>query len=358
VLRQLVAEAAVLAFSAGALGLMIGRWSLQTLNWLRPPTVPIPDVIPLDGTVLMFTSGIAILVALLCVVAPAARVSRPDLSRVLHAGTRRATSAGRSARDLLVVAEVALSVSLVAVSGLLIQSMFAMQRVDVGFDAGNVFTLQFRLPATKYQTPGDIARFFKAAIDRVSSVPGITSAALVRRVPFSGNRGDTPYTVEGRPAETGAELRAGQNMISPGYFRTMHIPIVRGREFEDRDDLQAPGVVIVNQTLARTVWGAGDPIGKQIKVPERADWLAVVGVVGDVKHLGPTDPPQPQLYLAHYQVPMIFSSLVARTAVPPLTIANDVRRAIWSVDKDQPVWSVMSLEQVVERTHGHGKFLA
>src|SRR5207247_3433265 len=107
-----------------------------------------------------------------------------------------------------------------------------------------------------------------------------------------------------------------------------------------------------------TIWGADDAIGKQMKVPELAGWLTVVGVVGDVKHLGPTDPPQPQLYLAHYQVPMIFSSLVARTAVPPMSIANEVRRAIWSVDKDQPVWSVMSLEQIVTRSHGQTKFLA
>jgi len=254
------------------------------------------------------------------------------------------------------VAEIALSVTLVALAGLLIQSMLAIQRTNLGFDTRNVFTLQFRLPATKYRTPDDIVRFFKAAQERVSSVPGITSAALVRRVPLSGNRGTIPYALQGQPAD--AALTAGENMISPGYFRTMRIPLVRGRDFSERDDLGAPGVVVVNQTLARVAFGSDDPIGKPIRFPALGVSATVVGVVGDAKHLSPTEPAQPQIYIPHYQAPFIFSSLVARTAGPPMSVANDVRKAIWSVDKDQPMWSVMSLEQIVTRTFGQTTFLA
>jgi putative ABC transport system permease protein len=138
----------------------------------------------------------------------------------------------------------------------------------------------------------------------------------------------------------------------------MRIPLLRGRDFTDRDDLQSPPAVVVNQTLARTIWPDADAVGKHVKVPESPEWLTVIGVVGDTKHRTATEPALPQLYLAHYQVPLIFSSLVARTAVPPMSIANDVRRAIWSVDKDQPVWSVMSLDDIVARTHGSARFLA
>jgi len=353
VIRQLLVEAALLAIAAAIVGLGLGRWALQLIGWLRPPGVPIPDAVPLDATVLLFTWATAVVVSIVCALGPSLRLSRADLNHFLQAGSRRTTSSGR-ARDTLVVAEIALSVALVALSGLLIQSMIAIQRTNLGFDPRNVFTLQFRLPATKYRTPDEIARFFKAAQERVSSVPGITSAALVRRVPLSGNRGTTTYAVEGRLGD----LNAGENMVSPGYFHTMRIPLVRGRDFTERDDLRARGAVIVNQMLARVVFGDENPIGKRVRIPPQTDWATIVGVVGDTKHLSPTELPQPQMYIPHYQAPMIFSSLVARTAGPPMRVANDVRQAIWSIDKDQPMWATMSLEQIVARTFGQTTFLA
>jgi putative ABC transport system permease protein len=357
VTRQMAVEASLLAGVSAGLGLLLGRWALQALTWLRPPNVPIPEHLALDQNVLLFTAGIAILIALMCGLAPALRASRPDLSRVLQTGFRRGSTGSRT-RDVLVVAEITLSVTLLAVSGLIVQSLLALQHVNVGFDSANVLTLQFRLPTAKYPKPEDIARFFKQTIERVQGVAGVQSVALARRVPFSGNWGDTPFVVEGRMAAANSEPRAGQNMISPDYFRTMRIALLRGRDFTERDDLRAPPVVVVNQTLARTIWPGDDAVGKHIKVPESPEWLTVVGVVGDAKHRTATEPPQPQLYLAHYQVPLIFSSLVARTAVPPMSIANDVRRAVWSVDKDQPVWSVSSLDDIVARSHGSTRFLA
>src|SRR5262249_47535070 len=159
----------------------------------------------------------------------------------LQAGNRRTSGTGGRTRDALVLAEIALSVTLVALAGLLIQTIVAIQRTNLGFETRNVFTLQFRLPATKYRTPEDIARFFKAWHERVSAVPGVTSAALVRRVPLSGNRGTIAYTPPGRSAAEA--LSAGENMISPEYFRTLQIPMIRGRDFTERDDLHAPAVV-------------------------------------------------------------------------------------------------------------------
>ena len=355
--RQLGIEASLLAIAAAAIGLILGRWALGVVAWLRPPGVPIPDVVPLDATVLLFTAGTAVFVAIFCALAPAVRIWRADLNHFLQAGNRRTSGTGGRTRDALVVAEIALSVALVALAGLLIQTILAIQRTNLGFDTHNVFTLQFRLPATKYRTPDDIARFFKAAHERVSAVPGVTSAALVRRVPLSGNRGTIAYTLPGRSAAEA--LSAGENMISPGYFRTMQIPMVRGRDFTERDDLRAPPVVIVNQTLMRVAFAGDNPVGRSIGFPGMPIPSAtIVGVVGDAKHLSPTEPPQPQIYIPHYQAPLIFSSLVARTAGPPMSVANDVRKAVWSVDKDQPMWSVSSLEQIVARTFGQTTFLA
>jgi putative ABC transport system permease protein len=357
VLRQLTLEAALLATVSASIGLVIGRWSLRGLISVAPAGVSFPNSMPLDARVLAFTAAVGAVVALLCGLAPALRISRPDLSRVLQAG-RRTTGGARVTRDALVVVEVALSVALVAVAGLLIHSMLALQRVNVGFDPANVLTLQFRLPQAKYAKPDEIARFFREAVAQVRSVPGVESAALVRRVPFSGNWADIPYAVEGRPVATGSEPMASENIITPDYFRAMRIPLTRGRDFTDRDDLQAPPVAVVNETLARATWESEDPIGKHLTVSYFKQPLTIVGVVGDTKHRSSTETAQPQLYLAHYQQPMIFTSLVARTLAPPPSLVSQVRRAIWFVDKDQPVWSITPLDALVERSYGSTRFLA
>jgi putative ABC transport system permease protein len=360
VTRQLTVEAALMAVTATGVGLVLGRWAVQGVTWLQPPAgVPIPTQIPLDGRVLLFTGTIAAVVAMLCGLAPALKTSRPDISRVLQAGFRRASSAGRRTRDVLLVVEIALSVTLVAVSALLIQSLLAVQNVPLGFDASNVFTLEFRLPQTKYTKPDQIARFFASAIERVRAVPGVETAALVRAVPFSGNGGNTGYVVEGRPAPDSASLpQARFHLVTPDYFKTMKIPLLKGRDFTDHDDLQAPLVAVVNETFARVAWPDDDPVGKHFTTPNTPTPVTVVGVVGDAKHYSATEPATPQLYAAHYQVPLIFSSLVARTGGPAASVGNDIRKAIWSVDKDQPVWKMRSLESLVDGAQGQSRFLA
>jgi putative ABC transport system permease protein len=326
---------------------------------LQPPSVPIPKQVPLDSAVLLFTGGVAVVVAMLCGLAPALRSSRPDISRVLQAGFRRASGEGRRLRDGLAVVEMALSVALVAVSALLIQSLLAVQQVPLGFDPSNVFTLQFRLPQSKYSKPEEIARFFKGAIEKVRTVPGVQSAALVRAVPFSGNGGTTGYAVEGKPVPDPAQMpQARFQLVTPDYFKTMRIPLLRGRDFTDRDDLQTPLVSVINETFAKREWPGEDPIGKQLTTPQTTGPITVIGVVGDTRHYTATEPAIPQLYAAHYQVPLIFSSLVARVSGPPMSITNDVKRAIWAVDKDQPVWAVRSLEAQVDATQGQSRFLA
>src|SRR5439155_23435231 len=221
VARQLTVEAARMAVAASAVGLALGRLALTGLAFLRPPaSVPIPVDLPLDATVLAFTGVVTIVVATLCGLVPAVKTARPDLARVLQAGFRRASGSGRRTRDMFMVVEMAVSVALVAVSALLIQSMLAIQQAPLGFDASNVFTLEFRLPQNKYPKPDDIARFFKSAVERVRAVPGVDSAALVRAVPFSGNGGTVGYAVEGKPVPDPAQLpQARFHLVTPDYFK-------------------------------------------------------------------------------------------------------------------------------------------
>jgi len=360
VARQLTVEAALLAFASAAAGLLVGRGALASLAWLRPPsTVPIPVDMPLNAAVLLFSGGVAVLVSLLCALVPALRTARPNLARVLQAGFRRASAGGRRTRDVFMVVEMALSVALVAVSALLIESLLAVQRAPLGFDPSNVLTLEFRLPPTKYPKPDDIARFFRAAIERVRAVPGVESAALVRAVPFSNNGGTIGYAIEGRPSVDAASLpQARLHLVTPDYFRTMRIQLLRGRDFTDRDDLQSPLVAVINETFARREFPGQDPIGRRLTTPQTPTPITIVGIVSDAKHYQPTEPAAPQLYAAHYQVPLIFCSLVARTRGPAMSVANDVRKAIWSVDRDQPVWGVLALEDIVARRQGQWRFLA
>jgi predicted permease len=358
VIRQFAVEAALLTTASAVVGLLIGRWSLGALAWLGSANLSVPTSIPLDGTVLLFTISVSSGVAFVCALVPAFRVAGLDPAAALPSGSRGSTSTGRRLREGLVVAELALSVALVAVSGLLLQSLLAVQRAPLGFEPDHVFTLQFRLPPAKYPEKSDIARFFRTSIERVRAIPGVESAALVRAVPLSGNGGEIPFAVEGQPVAKGREPQARYHLVTPDYFKTMKIEMQSGRDFADRDDLQSPPVAIVNETFAKSAWPAEDALGKRIRTVDFPGWIAIVGVVRDAKHANPTEQPRPQLYISHFQNPQIFTSLVARTTQSPMAIVNDVRNAIWSVDKDQPVWAVSSLASIVDGARGPWRFLA
>ncbi len=358
VIRQFSVEAALLTAASATLGLMLGRWSLGALTAFGTAGVPVPRSIPLDATVLLFTIAVAAVVAFVCALVPAFRIAGLDPSGALQTGAHGSTDTRRRTREGLVVAELALSVALVAISALLVKSLWAVERAPLGFDPDHVFTLQFRLPPAKYPGREEIARFFSDTIQRVRAVPGVESAALVRAVPLSGNGGDTPFAVEGQPVAKGSEPLARYHLVTPDYFKTMRIALLRGRDFTDHDDLAAPVVAVINETFARSIWPAEDAIGKRIKTPDLPDWIRIVGVVNDAKHGNPTELRRPQLYISHFQNPQIFSSLVARTSQAPMAVANDVRSAIWSVDKDQPVWAVMSLSSIVDGARGPWRFLA
>jgi putative ABC transport system permease protein len=351
---QLLTESLVLALAAGVLGTAIGSLGLRGLVALVPAGTGLPPSLGIDLTVLAFTAGLSLLTGVVFGLVPALQSSRPDLLAVLREGGRSVGGAARRRfRDGLVVAEVALSLVLLVGAGLLLRSVLALQGADPGFRSDRILTMEFRLPATRYTQPAQIAAFFRDILGRMRALPGIESVALARAVPFSGNGGSSTYEAEGRaPAAPGRESRTQTNIVSPDYFRTMGIPILQGRDFEERDTADAPPVAVVSATLARTVWPGQDPLGKRLRFKGAERWLTVVGVVGDVKHGAFTDPAVPQAYTPHDQDPRIFACVLARTKGDPTAMAGPIRQAIWSVDPQQPVWRVRSMEALLAAARG------
>ena len=351
--RQLLTESLVIAGIGGVVGAVVASAAVPGLLALIPDGV-LPADIGVDGRVLAFTALVTLATALVFGVLPGLQASRPDLETVLRE-TGRGTAGGRArrrVRDGLVVAEVALSLVLLVGAGLLLRTVHAMGTADPGFRPERVLTAEFRLPPARYDRPERIAAFFRAALEKLQAVPGVESAALIRAVPFSQNSGGSPYLVEGRDDPAGKEPTTQVNIASPGYFETIGIPVLAGRAFDGRDRADTPPAAVVNATFARQAWGDADPVGRRFRYKAEPRWLTVVGVVGDIRHGGFTEPATPQAYTTHEQDPKIFACVVVRTAGDPLSVAGDVRKAIWAVDPDQPVWRVRSLGSLVEGARG------
>jgi putative ABC transport system permease protein len=359
-IRQLLTEASLLSLAGGGLGLLFAEWGLAALRRLPQNFVRGEDV-RVDARVLLFTLAVAIVTGWLFGLAPAIQLARPELNTMLKEGGR---SGGEGAkwnrvRGAFVVAQVALSLLLLVGGGLLIRSFDKLLRVDPGFKPENLLTLEYRLPRNKYQQGEAQWNFHRQVVERIRDVPGVKSASLVRGLPFSGNGGDTEIILPDREIPPkGKEPRAMFNTAMPNYFETMGIPLIKGRLFNEQDQLNTPRVFLINQTMARRFWPDQDPIGKQIKT-DAADGAtgAVIGVVGDAKHFWLEEESQPQMYEAYSQAPGIFATVVVRTTVEPMSLAEPVRQVVWKVDGDQPMWKVRTLESLIDRSTANKRFL-
>jgi putative ABC transport system permease protein len=354
--RHLLTEAALLSGAGCLLGLLLAAWGAQSLVWLLPSGV-VPGEIPVDARVLAFAVGLSLLTGLVFGLAPALRASRTSLTEALQEGGRGAEGRHRL-RDLLVVSETALALVLLAGAGLMLRSLLAMQRADPGFRTERLLTLSFRLPPNRYATPEKIASFFRAVLPRVEQIPGVESATIARAVPFSGNGGNESYEAEGQPGVPGQEPRVQTNIVSSEYFGTLGIPVLRGRAFGPEDGPSSTPVVMVNATLARKTWPGAEALGKRLRFNGSERWHTVIGVVGDAKHFRLSEPQAAQAYTTHEQDPRIFACLLVRTAGDPMAAAPAVRQAVWSVDADQPMWSVYSMEALLAQSRGDGRALA
>jgi putative ABC transport system permease protein len=362
--RQVLTETLLLWLAGGALALVLGRWSIDAILSIAPGDLPNGAVPTLNATVLVFTFGLSLLTGLLFGLIPALRSARPDLNESLKESGRSASAgSGRSRlRAALVVTQMALTLMLLIGSGLLLRSFLSASGVDPGFDPHNLLTLQYRIPRNRYPDGAQQMEFHRRVVERVSQIPGVISAGTVRAMPFAGNRSSAVFTLPDRPEPPAGEVwRVQTNFADPNYLRTMRIPLRRGRGITEQDGPDSPPVALINESMARRYWPENDPIGRGMRIelrPKEFVTATIVGIVGDVKHGRMEEPQAVQVYVPMAQQPFIFTELAVRTKGDPLALAPAVRSAIWSVDKDQPVWGLRSMESQIERALGPKRFLA
>jgi putative ABC transport system permease protein len=241
---------------------------------------------------------------------------------------------------------------------LLTRSLIEIEHVNPGIDPNHLMTMQFRLPAKKYDTPDKIWAMFDRTIAEIRSVPGVASAALVRAFPLSGNGESYPVAIEGRPPlKTGDAPTMQVNTITPQYFSTMRIPRLQGRDIAESDNKDGLPVIVVNDVFAKQTWPGESAIGKRIQLIGDERWWTIVGVVGGTKHFALTEHPLLQGYIPHAQRPQIFTTVAVRTAGDPLLLSRSIREAIWRVDRDQPVWGIVTMDRLLDSAVGSPRFI-
>jgi putative ABC transport system permease protein len=357
--RQLLTESTIISIIGGVVGIFLAYWGLRALLKLPQNFIDGQEA-TLDTRVLLFALGVSVLTGWLFGLAPAFQLARPKLQSFLKEGGRGGGESARwnRVRGGFVVFQVALSLLLLVGAGLLIRSFDRLLNVDVGFNTQQLLTLEYRLPRNKYGKPDAQWNFHRQVTERVKEIPGVQSVSLVRGLPFSGNGGSTAIILPDRELPPpGSEPEVMFNTAMPNYFETIGIPLLKGRTFGNEDQLNTPGVLVVNKTMAEKFWPNQDPIGKQIKFPQDGTLGTVIGVVGDAKHYSIGEEQRPQLYGAYSQSPGIFATLVIRTTVEPLSLSEQVRQAVWKVDPDQPMWKIRTVDFLVTRSVADRKFL-
>ncbi len=360
-IRQMITETLLVWFAGAALGLAIGRLALDALARIRPSDSWAQFPRELDVPVLAFTIAITIFTGLIFGLIPALRFSNPNLVGALKEGNRaagRGVAASRTGR-WLVVSQVALALILLFGAGLTMKSLARLTGVNPGFNPNHLLSLEYRLPRTKYPEKAQQWNFHRQVVERAGALPGVVSAAEVLGLPISGNGGDTSVVFPDRAAPVPSEIpRAQINACDPHYFRTMEIPLLRGRDFNNGDTPDSPTVAIVNQTMINKFWNGADPIGKSIRLPEEGNITAtVVGFVGDVKQYNLDDATIAQIYVPQAQSPNLFATLVVRTQGDPMLVSSALRSAVWAVDKDQPVWKIRTEQSLLDISVGSQRFL-
>ena len=353
IVRQLLTESVIVALVGGAVGVLIGFWGIDALRASDPGEAskfaPGWYQLGINAPVLLFTLGLSLVSGIVFGLAPALQASKTNLNESLKEGNRQTSGSSHRLRSSLVIFEFALSLVLLIGAGLLTRSFLSLLKTDAGFNPDNILTMNLTLPAAKYKDEPARAAFYNELVQRVKAYPGVESAAVVNFLPLGGSNSSDAYLVEGEPEPAPGQENDGRYRVaSPDYFRTMHISIARGRGFSEQDKAGAPPVVMVNEAFVRKHWPGQDPIGKRIRFYgplERAPWMEVVGVIADVKH-ELNLPVTPEYYLPYAQDSWPGMVLVAKTSVEPASLAGALRQQVWSIDKDQPVYDVKTMQEV------------
>jgi len=359
VVRLLLIETLILSLAGGCLGLLIAFWGTEALLALTPDNIPRLNEIGIDARVFGFTLAVSVATGLLFGLIPAIQASKPDPNGALKDGSRGllGSVAGKRTRSALVTVEVALALVLLIGAGLMIKSFLKLQQMNLGFNPENVLTTDVTLSENTYAEAHQQVAFFQRALERIQSLPGVKSAAATTGLPLTVSLNGSDFRIEGRPEpESGQERIVNTRIVSPGYFPTLDIPLIKGRDFSDRDKRDGPNAAIINNDLARVYFPNEDPLGKRITFDDGQNWISIVGVIGDVKQLGLDSSAQPEVYLPYLQAPSLSMSLVVRAANDPLSLAAAVKNQIQTIDKDLPIDDAQTLQQLLAESVSGRRF--
>jgi len=377
-LRQLLTESIVLSLAGGAAGVVLAAVGVRLLPMLPPTTgdlqeIPYMSQVHIDPTVVAFTLSMSIFGGVLFGLVPAIHIRRTNLNDAIKGGgsVSQPGRRRRNFRSVIVVAEVALSLLLLVSATLLIRSFAKLSSTNIGFSPKNLLTFRVRLPEPRYAQDQDITLFFEQIEQRVSALPGAKSAGMINLLPLSGWQAFSDFEIEGRPAqERGEHFSAQVRIVDSNYFRTMGIPLLKGRDIATADRDQVRAVALINETLAGRYWPLEDPIGRHFrfrsKTPRRGpwvprlqiSWITIIGVVADTTEWQVGEKRVGMMYLPYLQNPSPLMTVAIRTSVEPTTLISATRRAVELVDKNQPVTDVKTMDQYLDGLESRPRFNA
>ena len=355
--RQLLTESVLLGVIGGGVGFLAAIWTVSLLKGGLPPGVPRTDLIAVDLSVLGFTFGLSLLASLVFGIVPALRNTRGDVRSALHEGRGTVSSASRlRLNGGLVVVETALAVVLVVGAGLMLKSFWLLNKVDPGFDTQNLVTMRVSPPSTRYPDGESLRAYYAQVVERLEATPGVVSVGMNNFLPMAGGNIGMLYDVEGHPPADGSSRpRANARTISPGYFRTMGIPVLRGRELDatDTDD----GPIVVNEAMARHMLPDGEVVGKRIGGFSGDAMFTVIGVVADVHQHGLDLEPRPEMYFSVFSWTNSSNYLLVRTLGDASQQITSLQQIVWAVDADVPISRAMTMDEVIGSSVADSRFL-
>jgi putative ABC transport system permease protein len=344
VVRQSLVESLLLSSIGGALGFLLAIWLVAWLLLHLPEGFPRIPEISINRNIFIFTVGVSVLTGIVFGLIPAFQSAKVEVNDVLKAGAKSGPYGTRLRRGF-VVAEIAFSLMLFIGAGLLIKSFWRLTQVDPGFNANQLLTLHVGLPERKYPEDAQVIDFYRQIQQRLSVLPGVNAVSAVNRLPISGGDPKGDLTIEGRTFGPGETPAISYRRILPNYFRVMGTPLLQGREFDDRDSGGQPDVVMINQKMARRYWPNDDAVGKRIKIgpPENQSWMTIVGVVGNVNHIGLDVEPDFATYEPHAKRPWSEMTLLVRTNVDPSTVIGPIRAEVKNAETEILIEDVITM---------------
>jgi predicted permease len=355
--RQLITESILLALAGAAIGLAVAFGAIRMLTALDPTSLPPLASVAPDETVVAFTLALAVFTTVVFGLFPALRTLGLNLVDALREGSQQATLGGgrQQLRNALVVVEIALAVVLVVGAGLMVRSLSALNRIDLGFNPDQVLTMRLAVPTTRYDTPERVVTFYRSLLERVRALPGVQAAGAVRVLPLATTIGDYGLDIEGYEETPGANAKGDWQIASDGAFEAMGMRLVRGRWFTAADTSQSQPVAVINETLARQYFKDGRAVGGRLRVGNMKNpWAVVVGIVADERHNGVTGLVKEKFYIPHSQWHVVTGGnlirnafVVVRTAGDPMSLASRVRSEVRDLDPTLPVANVRPMTEVV-----------